>query len=82
VTLQRLIITFKPEETVVHAIYRTQDGPGLNTRAHRREVQELARSGLTQTLEALEGGVEVVGTSGYETREDIICAGARKGDTT
>jgi hypothetical protein len=28
VALQRLIITFKPEELVVHALYRTQDGPG------------------------------------------------------
>jgi hypothetical protein len=26
--LQRLVITFKPEETIMHALYRTQDGPG------------------------------------------------------
>jgi hypothetical protein len=45
-------------------------------------VQEHGRSGLTQTLEALEGGVEVVATSRYEPREGIISAGARKGDTT
>jgi hypothetical protein len=35
-SLQRFIITFKPEELVLHALYRTEDGPGLNTKARRR----------------------------------------------
>jgi len=35
VSLQRLII-FKPEVLIVHALYRTQDGPDLNTKARRR----------------------------------------------
>jgi hypothetical protein len=43
-TLQRLIITFKPEELVVHALYRTQYGPRPNTKARTREVRELTRS--------------------------------------
>ena len=30
-TLQRLILTFKPEEVILHVLYRTQDGPGPNT---------------------------------------------------
>ena len=29
-TLQRLIITFKPEELAVHALYRSKDGHGPN----------------------------------------------------
>ena len=75
VTLQRLIITFKPEETIMHALYRTQDGPGPNTKARRREVEELTREGLRQALASLEGRVDVIGTSGYEVREDTISAG-------
>jgi hypothetical protein len=35
-TLQRLIITFKADETVLHTLHRTQDGPGSNTKARRR----------------------------------------------
>ncbi len=72
--LQRLVLTFKPEELVVHALYRTQGGPGPNTKARAREVSELVRSGLEDALEALEGDVEVVGTSGYTTREDVLLA--------
>ena len=71
-TLQRLIITFKPEEIILHALYRTQDGPGPNTKARRREVIELARSGLTQALEALEGSAQCVGTSRFTQREDVL----------
>ena len=70
--LQRLIITFKPEELVLHALYKTQDGPGPNTKARRREVEQLVREGLRQALASLEGGAEVVGTSGFTTREDIL----------
>jgi len=74
VTLQRLIVTFKPEEIVMHALYRTQDGPKPGTKARTREVTELARSGLRDALEALEGGAEIVGTSGFTQREDVILA--------
>ena len=52
-TLQRFIITSKPKELVVHALYRTQDGPGPDTKARRKHFTELARTGLTQALEAL-----------------------------
>ena len=69
-TLQRLIITIKPKELVVHALYRTQDGPGPDTKARRRHVTELARTGLPQALETLKGA-ECVGTSGFTTREDV-----------
>ncbi len=31
-TLQRLIIAFKPRELVVHMLYRNQNGPGPNTK--------------------------------------------------
>ena len=53
-TLQRLIITFKPEELVMHALYRTEGEAGPNTRARRREVQGLARQGLRKALASRE----------------------------
>jgi hypothetical protein len=33
VSLQRLIITFKPEELVLNALYRDQDGPNPGAKA-------------------------------------------------
>jgi hypothetical protein len=72
-TLQRLVINFTREGVEVRTLYRrrNQDGPGPNTKARRREVEELARGGLR---DALEGRVDVIGTSGYEVREDTISA--------
>jgi len=75
-TLQRLILTFKPEEIIMHTLYRTQEGPNPGTKARTREVTELAWRGLTHALEALEGGAECVGTSGFTTREDVLLAAA------
>jgi hypothetical protein len=71
-TLRRLIITFKDEELVMHALYRTQDGPGPNTKARSRAVEGLVREGLRQALASLEGRVDVVGQSGFSTREDAL----------
>jgi len=45
-----------------------------NTKARRREVTELTRSGLRDALEALERRMDVVGTSGYSVREDVVLA--------
>jgi hypothetical protein len=73
-TLQRLVLTYKGGGIEIRTLYRTKDGPGPNTKARRREVSELAREGLTQALEALEGRVDVVGESGYDVREDVIVA--------
>ena len=72
-SLQRLILTFKPEGIEVRTLYRTQDGPGPNTKARMREVQKLTKAGLEQALETLEGS-ECVGTSGFTTREDVLVA--------
>jgi len=36
VSLQRLIVTFKPEVLIVHANYRTQDSSDPNTKGRRR----------------------------------------------
>jgi len=71
-TLQRLIVTFKSEELIVHALYRSDGISNPGTKARAREVSEMARSGLRDALEALEGGAEVVGTSGFTQREDIL----------
>ncbi|MBA3617108.1 MAG: hypothetical protein H0W52_13475 [Rubrobacteraceae bacterium] len=77
-SLQRLILTFKPEELIVHALYRTDEGPNPGTKARRREVSGLAREGLREALSALEGDVAMVGTSGFTTREDIMLANRKE----
>ena len=72
--LQRLVLDYrgKAGEVVVRCLYRSQDGAGPSTKARAREVTELARAGLRDVLEALEGGTECVGTSGFTTREDVL----------
>jgi hypothetical protein len=70
-TLQRPNVTCKPEELVLHALYRTEGSSNPGTKARCKEVTELATSGLTQALEALEGGAECMGRSGFATREDV-----------
>jgi hypothetical protein len=73
-TLQRLVLDFRSGELVVRCLYRTQDGPGPNTKRRRREVEDLAREGLRQALASLEGDTELVGCSGFSQREDIVLA--------
>ena len=73
-TLQRLVLDYRDSEIVVRVLYRSQDGPNPGTKARGKEVSRLARSGLQDALEALEGDVEVVGTSGFTTREDVLLA--------
>ena len=50
-SLQRLVIGFERDGVTVRALYRTQQGPGPSTKARRREVAELVRTGLEQALE-------------------------------
>jgi hypothetical protein len=73
--LQRLVLDYRTGELVVRCLYRTKGSAGPNTKARRREVEQLAREGLRQALCSLEGRVDVIGTSGYEVREDTISAG-------
>jgi hypothetical protein len=73
-TLQRLVLDFRSGELVVRCLYRTEGGAGPNTKARRRQVQDLTREGLMQALEAIDAGVECVGTSGFTTREDVLLA--------
>jgi hypothetical protein len=70
--LQRLVVEYRGEKLVVRCLYRSKDGPNPGTKARRREVQGLARSGLQDALDALEGRVDVVGVSGYDVREDTL----------
>lgn len=69
-SLLRLVLTFKAEGVEVRALYRKKNGPNPGTKA--REVVDLTRSGLQNALRTLEGRVEVIGTSGYEIREETI----------
>ncbi len=73
-TLQRLVLTFTRGDVEVRTLYRTKSSPGPGTKARTSEVTELARAGLAQALEVLADRVEVIGTSGYEIREDTISA--------
>jgi hypothetical protein len=70
--LQRLVLDYRGAELIVRALHRTEDGPGSNTKARRREVEQLVRIGLRQALLSLEDGAEVVGTSGFTVREDTL----------
>ncbi len=80
--LQRLVLDFRTGELVVRCLYRTKASPGPNTKARRREVTDLAREGLREALASLEGRVDVVGTSGFTTREDVVLCTAEGGVIT
>jgi hypothetical protein len=74
-SLKRLVIEFRGSEVAVRVLYSASlDGPKPATKGRRREVTELTRDGLQDALEALdsEAGVEVVGTSGFTQREDVL----------
>jgi len=73
-TLERLVLDFRSGELVVRVLYRDQDGANPGTKARQRQVTELVRAGLRGALEALEGGVECVGTSGFTQRQDVLVA--------
>ncbi len=75
--LQRVVLTFKPDGLEIRALYHTKTGPNPDTAARRRVVVELARAGLHEALQALEDRVDVIGTSGFETREDTISVDGR-----
>jgi hypothetical protein len=70
--LKRLVLDFRTDELVVRVLYRTEGESGPNRKGRRREVTQLTREGLGAALEALEGRVGVVGTSGITTREVIF----------
>ncbi len=74
--LKRLVLDFRTDELVVRCLYRSNGDSNPGTKTRRREVTELTREGLRAALEALGGGPEVVGTSGFTTREDVLLATA------
>jgi hypothetical protein len=73
-TLQRLVLTFKPEGVEIRTLYRSEDGPNPGTKARTRVVANLTCEGLRQALASLERRVDVVGTSGFTQREDVLLA--------
>ena len=70
--LKRLVVDHRDSELVIRCLYRTKESAGPNTKARRREVEQLVREGLRQALASLEGRMDVVGTSGYQLREDVL----------
>ena len=71
--LRRLVVEFKPDGQELRVLCRSTDGPGPYTKARQREVEQLARDGLTTALEALDAGdVADLGTSGFTIREDVL----------
>ena len=77
--VQRIVLDFRSGELVTRVLYRSDGRSNPGTKARTREVTELARAGLRGVLEALEGGAECVGTSGFTTREDVLLATASPG---
>jgi hypothetical protein len=75
--LQRLVLTFSREGLQVQVLYHTEGESGPNTKGCRREVTQLTREGLGGSLGALEGRVDVVGTSAFTTRGDIFLCTAK-----
>jgi hypothetical protein len=73
-TLRRLVLDFTGEGIEIRTLYRTKQCPNPGTKARRREVTELTREGLSTALEALERRVDVIGTSGYDVRQDVLLA--------
>jgi hypothetical protein len=83
VTLQRIVIDLRSEagEMVLRVLYRSKGDSNPGTVRRRREVSNLVRTGLQDALRALDseaGRVDVVGTSGYTTREDVLCTTSRE----
>ena len=79
--LQRLVLDYRNGELVVRCLYRTEGEAGPNTKARRREVEKLTRTGLTQALEALDAGdVAICGTSGFSQREDLLSVAVPRPD--
>jgi hypothetical protein len=71
--LQRLVVEMKSGELVLRVLYRSKGESNPGTKARTREVTELARTGLTRALEALDAGdVAICGTSGFTQREDLL----------
>src|SRR5215213_7239538 len=73
-TLERLVLDFRNSELVVRCLYHSKGDSNPGTKTRTKEVASLTRAGLEQALEALEGGAECVGTSGFTTREDVLLA--------
>jgi cystathionine beta-lyase/cystathionine gamma-synthase len=72
--LQRLVLDFRTEKLVARYPYRSKGDSNPGTKGRTKEVANLTRTGLEQALDALEGGAECVGTSGFTTREDVLLA--------
>jgi hypothetical protein len=67
-TLRDLVSSFTPEGLRLRTLYRSRASPGPGAKGCRREVKQIARAALRETLKALEGGADVTATSGFETR--------------
>jgi hypothetical protein len=72
--LQRLVLDFRTGELVIRGLYRSKGDSNPGTKTRKKEIMNLTRAGLEQALEALEGRLDVVGESGFTTREDVILA--------
>jgi hypothetical protein len=79
--LKRLVLDYRTGELVVRCLYRSKGDTNPGTVRRRREVEDLVRAGLQDALTALDseaGRVDVVGASGYTTREDVLCTTSRE----
>ena len=51
-TLQRLVLDFRSDDLVVRCLCCSEASTNAGTKARRREVRELKRTGLLEALEA------------------------------
>jgi hypothetical protein len=77
-SLQRLVLDFRTGELVVRCLYCSKGDSNPGTKTRRREVTELTREGLRRALASLESeaDAELVGCSGFTTREDVLLLAA------
>jgi hypothetical protein len=54
-TLQRLVLDFRSDDLLVRCLCCSEASTNAGTRARRREVRELTRTGLLEALEAAPG---------------------------
>jgi hypothetical protein len=77
--LLRVVLDFSSAELSIRCLYRSENGPNPSTKRRKVQIQDLVRDGLQDALDGLQTGrVDVVGSSGFSQREDVLSVGAKR----